>query len=268
MTAQPDRPAHAGDGHARRVRRIQPMATFGVLVAMAIAACGGGATPSPSEAPSTARTSPSPQASASPSPSPSPSQSQSPAASSGVIGTTGTVEIAGEGFRITLADGWRAIDLDQDSIGAITDLFPSDSEIGKLLQSQAGSLALAGVKLFAIDPRPGSIVSGVAPNLNVIVQPKPPGLSIELLGTVAQSQLEALEAFSDIAIENVTLPAGPAVKATYKAEQALAGGSTVEALGRQYYLASDDSLFIVTMTGGSDDSAATFDAMAESIEID
>ncbi len=255
----------------RRDRRSQSrrVATVGgtlAVLALAIASCGGGATPSPSGAASVAPASPSPAGS--PSPSPAGSPSASAAASSGVIGTTGTVEIAGEGFRITLPDGWQAIPLDQESIDRISELFPADSVIGQLLKSQAGSLALAGVKLFAIDPRPASVAQGTAPNLNVIVQPKPPGLTVELLGTVAKAQLEAMESFSGVTIDTVTLPAGPAVKATYSVEQSATGGTAVKAVGQQYYLASDDSLFIVTMTGGSDALASTFETMAQSIEID
>lgn len=251
----------------RTIRRpSRRLAAAGPILALIVAACGGGSTPSPSTAAPSAPASPS--ASPSPTPAPSPSPSPSPAASSGAGGTTGTVEIPGKGFRITLPEGWQAIELDQDSIDAITELFPEDSDIGELLKSQAGNLALAGVELFAVDPRPDSLVNGTAPNLNVIVQPKPEGLSVELLGTVAQQQLEAIDAFSGIEVETVTLPAGPAVKATYQAEQALAGGGAVKAVGRQYYLASDDWLYIVTMTGGSDDLSATFDEMADSIEID
>jgi hypothetical protein len=233
----------------------------------AIAACGGAASPSPS-----AVGSPSPSAIASPAPSPSSSPSPAPspsaAASAAVIGRTGTVDIADEGFRITLPDGWRAIDLDEDSISAMADLFPAGSDIGKLLQEQAGSFASAGVKLFAVDPRPDSIENGVAPNVNVIVQPRPEGLSVELLGSLAKAQLEALDAMSGVTVTTETLPAGPAVRADYSVAQTLADGSAVEAIGRQYYLTSDTSLFIVTMTGGSEDLTAAFDAMAQSIEID
>jgi len=258
-------------GRMTRHRRLLPvLAPAAACLALFVAGCGGAATPAPSSATPASPAGPSPATSSasSPAPSPSPSASSSPAASSSLIGDSGTVEIAGEGFRITLPDGWRAIGLDQDSIDAITKLFPAGSEIGNLLQGQAGSMALAGVKLFAADPRSASVVEGVAPNLNVIVQPKPAGLSIELLGMVAQQQLEAIDAFSGVAIETVKLPAGPAVHATYTADQALADGSSIKAAGQQYYLTSDTSLFIVTMTGGSSELEGTFDAMAESIEID
>jgi hypothetical protein len=266
MTTDRDRP-----GRMTRHRRLLPMlASVAACLALSVAGCGGAATPAPSSAALASPAGPSPGTSSATAaaPSPSPVGSSSPAASSSLIGDTGTVEIAGEGFRITLPDGWRAIGLDQGSIDSIARLFPADSEIGNLLKGQAGSMALAGVKLFAVDPSPASLVEGVAPNLNVIVQPKPAGLSIELLGMVAQQQLEAIDAFSGVAIETVKLPAGPAVHATYTAAQALADGSSIKAAGQQYYLTSDASLFIVTMTGGSSELDGTFDAMAESIEID
>jgi hypothetical protein len=257
-----------------RAGRLPALASAAAALALLVAGCGGATVSTPGSAASASpagpslAASPSPAAAPSSAASPSSSPASSPAASSSVIGDTGTVEIAGEGFRITLPDGWRAIGLDQSSIDAITELFPVDSEIGSLLKGQAGSLALAGVKLFAIDPRPASLVEGVAPNLNVIVQPKPAGLSIELLGMVAQQQLEAIDAFSGVAIETVKLPAGPAVHATYAADQALADGSKIRAAGQQYYVTSETSLFIVTMTSGSSALDGTFDTMAESIQID
>jgi len=251
----------------RPTRRLGSLVSVTAALALIVAACGGAASPIPSTAASAEPASPSPAAS--PAGSPDASPAGSPAASSGVIGETGTVEIAGEGFRITLPEGWQAIEMSQESIAAIGDMFPADSDIGQLLQSQAGSLALAGVKLFAIDSRPGSVVDGFAPNLNVLVQPRPAGLSIELLATVAQQQLSAIDAFSGVTVDSVDLPAGPAIKATYAVSQTRTDGSTVEARGTQYYLASDDSLFIVTMTGApAGGPSGTFDEMADSIEID
>jgi hypothetical protein len=263
-------------GRLGRAPRLGTVGVLAIVAALSVAACGGGSTPAPSAgaSPSPAA-SPSPVASASPAASPSPSSSPSvsagPSASGGLIGETGTVEISGVGFRVTMPDGWRAIPLDEDSISRIAELFPGDSQIGQLLQSQAGTLALAGVKLFAIDTRPASIVEGSSPTLNVIVQTKPVGLSVELLGTLAKAQLEALDASSSVVVDTVTLPAGKAVKATYTLEQALADGSSLKASGTQYYLTSDSSLFIVTMTGSAsagDSLTSTFDAMADSIQVD
>jgi hypothetical protein len=245
----------------RRSRRspILALLAFGLSATLGIAACGSAATPAPSPSPTPA-----------PSPSPSPAASASPDASS-ITGATGTVTIPGGGLTITLADGWQAYELDAAGLEAIGELFPPDSQIGQLLGGQAGSLAAAGVKLWAIDPRIGSIVDDFAPTLNVIEQPMPAGLTIELLGQLAKAQLEGLDAASDVSVDAVELPAGPAVKATYRLDQPLADGSAISAVGTQYYLANEESLFIVTFTAAAeaaDDLAPVFDAMAGSIVID
>lgn len=253
----------------RRSRRspVRALLAPALVAVFAVGACGGAATPAPSPSSTPA---PSPSPAASPSPSSGAAVSPSPAGSS-ITGATGTVTIPGGGLTITLADGWQAYELDAAGLEAIGELFPEDSQIGQLLGGQAGSLAAAGVKLWAIDPRDASVVDDFAPTLNVIEQPMPAGLSIELLGQLAKAQLEGLEASSDVTVESVELPAGPAVKATYRLDQPLADGSAVSAAGTQYYLASEDSLYIVTFTAASE--AATelepvFDAMAESIVLE
>jgi hypothetical protein len=248
-----------------RLAPVPALLALTLATALGVAACGSAATPTPSPTPA-----PSPSPAASPSPSPSAAASPSPDAST-ITGATGTVTIPGGGLTITLADGWQAYELDAVGLEAIGDLFPPDSQIGQLLGGQAGSLAAAGVKLWAIDPRSGSIVDEFAPTLNVIEQPMPAGLSIELLGQLAKAQLEGLDAASDVVVDSVELPAGPAVKATYRLDQPLADGSAISAVGTQYYLANDESLFIVTFTAAAeaaDELAPVFDAMAESIVID
>jgi len=250
-----------------RLASVPAFVVLGLVVALAVAACGSASTPAPSPTPVA---SPSPLAS--PSPSPEPSEAASPsAAASSINGATGTVTIPGGGLTITLAEGWQAYELDEAGVEAIGELFPPDSQIGQLLGGQAGALAAAGVKLWAIDPREASVVDDFAPTLNVIEQPMPAGLTIELLGGLAKAQLEGLEAASDVTVESVDLPAGPAVKATYGIDQALADGSAVSAVGTQYYLANEESLYIVTFTApgqAAEELVPVFDAMAESIVLE
>jgi hypothetical protein len=251
-------------------RRLVSMWLAPGLLALSLAACGGGATPAPSATPAAAATptpTPLPTPTATPTDAPQPSAS----APSGIAGETGTVSVPEIGFTITLADGWRAIPLTEEGLAAIRAALPEGSDTAALLESQADDLAASGLKLWAFDAAAVSVTDGFTSNMNVIAQPAVPGLTVSLLGTLAQAQLEALEGLSDFSVENVTLPAGDAVVATYRLDQPLASGETVSALGTQYYLASDAYIYIVTFTTTDADAAAqtaVFEAMARSISID
>jgi hypothetical protein len=92
-----------------------------------------------------------------------------PASSAGVIGQTGTVEIAGEGFRITLPDGWREIDRTIDR-GEVDPFPPTRYRPA----APAGRQLAAAGEAFAVTC--ARICLGRrGPNVNVIVQPRPEG---------------------------------------------------------------------------------------------
>jgi hypothetical protein len=247
---------------------------LGVALALALAACSGSATPAPSDAPeptataaASVTTAPDPSPSAAPATSP----AATPAPGGGVIGGTGTVSVPDVGLTLTLPDGWQAVPLTADGLAAILDTLPPGSQVAEILGQQGGSLALAGVRLWAFDVDAAQRGDPFAANLNVIAQPAPAGLTIDLLGSLAEVQLQALEGTSDVEVESIDLPAGPAVRATYRLQQALADGTTADVVGRQYYLVGGERLLILTCSGATTDAAAleaTFDATARSIDLD
>ncbi len=251
-------------------RRTATLALAMGLLSLLIAACGGSATPEPSAAP-TATPAPTPTATPAPTAEPTATPEPSASVSTGEIGQTGTVSVPEIGFTITLADGWRAIPLTEEGLAAIRDAVPEGSDVADLLESQAGDLAASGLKLWAFDYDTASLADGFASNMNVIAQPAVPGLTPSLLGTLAQAQLEGLEGVSDFSVTDVRLPAGDAVEATYQLDQTLDSGETVSALGTQYYLATDEHIYIVTFTATGEDAVAqapVFEAMARSIVIE
>ena len=249
-------------------RRVATVALVTGGLMLAVAACGGGATPAPSSTPTAEPTpTPVPTATVAPTATPAPSGS----APVGIIGQTGTVSVPDVGFTITLAAGWQAIPLTEEGLAAIREALPEGSDMADLLESQADDLAASGLKLWAFDVESASVASGFTSNMNVIAQPAVPGLTVSLLGTLAQTQLEALEGVSDFSVTDVRLPAGDAVEAAYRLDQTLDSGETVSALGTQYYLASDSWIYIVTFTASGEDAtaeASVFEAMARSIEIE
>ncbi len=258
-------------GPARIRRLVLPVA---ITLALAGAGCSGGTSPGPTDGPEPTPTAvPSPTATPDPSPSAGPAASPgaTPTSDGGVIGSTGTVSVPDVGLTITLPDGWQAVPLTADGLAAILDILPPGSQVAEILGQQGGSLALAGVRLWALDVAAAQRGDPFAANLNVIAQPAPEGLTVELLGSLAELQLQGLDGTSDVGVEPIDLPAGPAVRATYRLQQTLADGTTADVVGRQYYLVGGEQLLILTCSGATADATAleaTFDATARSIDLD
>jgi len=222
-----------------------------LVFAFVLAACGGG---SASTAPGT--TAPTTAPPTSPPPTPVATSSASPAAS---LAETGRIDIPDQGFSITLADGWTRIPMDPATLDAFVKQLPPDSDMAKIMTGQAGQLAAAGIKLWAMDLRPDAIAAGFASNLNVIVQPGT-GMDLQVLKAMAKGQLDNISSISNTAMSDVTLPAGDAVKATYDLHQALTNGSTIDVAGTQYYVAGPTNLYILSFScGGSQVTACQSD---------
>jgi hypothetical protein len=229
-----------------------------------VAACSGAAASPTAPAPGTATAAPASPVTSPASAAPSSAVSVAPSQA-----TTGRIEVPEHGYGLTLPDGWKRIPLDQTSLDAFVAQLPPDSDIARILSSQAGQMATSGISLWAMDLSTDAILSGFAPNANIIVQPSS-GLTLDTLKAVAQGQLQNVSAISDVQVADVTLPAGPAVKATYALNQATTSGTTITVSGTQYYVIGTTNLYIVSLScGGSDASvcSADFDALIQSLAI-
>ncbi len=234
-----------------RSTSIRALATGALLLAI-VTACGGSAA---STAPTSA---------ASPTTAPTSAASAAPS-----LGTTGRVAVPDEGFAITLPDGWSQIPIDQTSLDAFTKQLPPDSDLAKIMLSQAGQMASSGIKLWAMDVSPNAVVNGFTPNLNVITQPAT-GVTLDFLSSSAKAQLDAISAISGTTMASVKIPAGDAVKATYALHQALASGVTVDVAGIQYYVLGPSRLYILSFSCPANDGggcAADVDAMIQSMAL-
>lgn len=266
-------------------RRIAPVA----LIAVTIAGCGASsvASPSPSStavaaATATTAPTPSPTATLTPTPSPTPSPTPiatptptptptpSPTASAVAAGQIGRIEMADEGFAITLASGWKTLSLDALDIEAMSKLFPKGSQMQTLLSGQIGQMVAAGVKFWAADLRPQTLTTGFLSNLNVIVAPDA-GMDVDAMGTVTAAQIQSMSGVvGTVAKSSVKLPAGNAALITYRLTATTATGAKLDVAGSQYILAAGGRAYVFTFSYPYAQRAAyasVVTTMAKSIEL-
>jgi hypothetical protein len=170
-------------------------------------------------------------------PTPSPTATAAPSALPG--GLEGRVEIPG--LAITLPDGWKTLPLDRQDFEELIDAYPIDSPVRTLLESQVGTIAVTGIRLFAVDARPRSDIFGA--NLNVLELPNMP---LPLYSGVIEGQLEMLGA-TEVEVDDIELPAGEALRARFALDVPIDGGATVRVVAAQYVVASGEQLFIVSI---------------------
>jgi hypothetical protein len=239
-----------------RPTSVRALAVSAMLLAI-VTACAGSAG---------STTSPGPSVASAGTPSPAPTSAATAAPS---LSTTGRVEVLDEGFAITLPSGWSRIPIDRTSLDAFTKQLPPDSDLAKIMLSQAGQMASAGIKLWAMDVSPNAVVNGFTPNLNVITQPAT-GVTLDFLSSMAKAQLDAVSAISGTTMESVKIPAGDAVKATYALHQALASGAAVDVAGTQYYVLGPSRLYILSFSCPANDGggcATDVDAMIQTLSL-
>jgi hypothetical protein len=232
---------------------------------MLAAACGGtspAATTPPSPAgQATLSAAPTPTVAPSPTPSPTSTPTPSPTAAAsegssspppastpgGSLAETGRIVDTANGFAITLPEGWRRIPLGV-SAADLARFFPPGSEMGQLIGGQVGQAAILGIKLWAFDFRPKSIVAGYAPNLSVIVQPATAGFSLATVKELILAQLKSITGVTHVEAAAVVLPAGDAVRTTYELQLTTAAGAVVDSVGIQFYVLGPKHVFVATFS--------------------
>lgn len=221
------------------------------LLSISLSACGGTA---PSAAVTTDPPVPTqastPPASSAPEASPSTASAATPGAS---IATTGRIEVAAQGFAVTLPDGWTRVDLSSGDLDAIMEAAGEvDPALAKQYTAQIQALLASGLAVYAFGPDP-------ATNLNVMAIPGA-GLSLDLLEQMNTAQIEAL-AGTDVDAERITLPGGEAVHYRYELSAAgMPAGTTID----QYLMVAGPRQLVITVTNAPEEEAR---AIADSIEV-
>jgi hypothetical protein len=171
----------------------------------------------------------------------------------------GFTTIEGDGVSIAALDGWEEIAPDDFSMtpeefeAAFPDAPPE-------LLEQATTAFAQGAKLIAFDVEDPEFSS----NVNIASFPGEAPLS--LLESQATNQLETLGG-TVISSEQVTVPAGDAVRVEYTLDVAGPAGGAVTANGVQYYVHAGGSTYVVTVTT-LDDAGELADSMIETLRVD
>lgn len=239
-----------------RTRRA-PIVALAAL-AILVAACGGGpaspSTAADTPAPSAATT---PAPTVAPTPAPTEAASEAPSASTGGgagLPTTGRIEIPDAGIAVTLPDGWTRIDLTAEDLDAILEAAgQSDPAMAAMLSEQVRALAAAGLTFFAIGD---DITTGET--MNVLTTPAM-GLSLDLLESLNQAQLEQLAVEGTLEADRVTLPAGEAIRFAYDLPSQ--GGAAASVV--QYALVANERMVVLSVSAGDPEDV---EAIAGSIE--
>jgi hypothetical protein len=226
-----------------------------IFLALALTGCGSAAAPSaaPSVAPSVApTTAAAPEASVVPSSPPSVAPAETPGAS---IATTGRIELADQGFAVTLPDGWTRIDLRADDIEQIIEAAGNaNPDLAGIYSAQIKAMLASGLVLFAFGPDP---LAGT--NVNILAVPNA-GMSLDLLEAANVAQIKAM-AKGDVVSERVKLPAGEALHLQYQISAA--GAPTAPSID-QYLLLTPENQVMVSVTNAPKGAAKE---IAESIEV-
>ena len=124
-----------------------------------------------------------------------------------------------------------------------------------------------GAVLFAFDPQTSP--AGYSTNVNLIKTPLPSGFDADLLDAQLRDQLESAVGVGDLTFEDVELPAGDAVRASYTLSLNAPTGGTISLAGVQYYVAGSTGTWVLTLTNDtSTDVSSTYSTIAESLVIE
>jgi pyruvate dehydrogenase E2 component (dihydrolipoamide acetyltransferase) len=161
------------------------------------------------------------------------------------------VEKPEDGFALELPPGWEEVPLEE--FGSTLERgAESDAQLDELLTEQVRAAVAQGARLFAVQGEEGT-------NLIVNISDSG-GETLDAVEPQVVPQLEQL-GFTDTATEEVTLPAGDAIRLTTTSP--VAGG--LEQV--QYYLIREDELIVLALTAPQGSSTDDADAIAESFEF-
>lgn len=243
-----------------------------VLLVLIVAGCAGSAAPSPSATPAATTTAPTPvpTSAATPTATPTAPSTATPTPTAAPSqATTGRIDVVGQGFAVTLPDGWTSVPVDRAGLQAYIDALPAGSQLRTILESQAGSAAMDAMKFLAFDLRPATLRTGFARNINVIVQPASK-LGLSVVEAAAKASLESVSSIrKPVTSKVVTLSVGDAVRLDYLLDVPGASGAAAVVAGTQYYIQLPTATLIVSMSSDQASAKAAttdFDGIAKSIE--
>lgn len=168
---------------------------------------------------------------------------------------------ASDGFSIAVPGSWRQVDPNSPTAQAtIDELEKSNPNLEAALGAGVSDLTAKGIKFLAIDP---VVSAGIAPNVNVIAKPAlgfgPKNLA-QLKEALPGQYAKVGARLQDLT--EVTFAGRSALEAVLDLPLSGVGGSRLTAHETQYFVAANNYLYVVTLTGTSpdlDQVASTFE---------
>jgi hypothetical protein len=142
-----------------------------------------------------------------------------------------------DGFTIQIPAGWTDIRIDQATLQR---LFDKKQSFDEGVANQIRILAGRNGKLLAYEDAHRTT------NLNVLKVPATPGTTTESLVKDLPGQLTQL-GLKDVVVERITLPGGPAARASGTKPAAGSGGPPKDLFQLQYYAVSGSDTFICVL---------------------
>jgi hypothetical protein len=155
-----------------------------------------------------------------------------------------TYDVASAGFSIAVPESWRTISADEFAEGGKWESVITETPaLAPYAEAFQGSDSV--LKFAAVDPR---VQDDFATNLNVIVEELSADATLDDYEEAFISQLQGLpNVVGTIDRQRVELPAGPALRASYKL-RLLTAGRTLTVSVLQYALVDEGRAFILTYT--------------------
>jgi hypothetical protein len=155
-----------------------------------------------------------------------------------------TFEVASAGFSVAVPHSWEAVTADaspeSDSLEAVLEKAPT-------LQPSVEALREPGsvLKFVAFDPE---VREEFATNFTVVVEQLAAGVTFEKYASTLITQLELVPVVvGDVERADLELPAGEAVRASYRLKLTAAGRTTIVST-LQYALVADRAAYTLTYT--------------------
>jgi len=163
-------------------------------------------------------------------------------------------EKAEEGFSIALPPGWEQIDMDPQTLEASLDaVSEQNAELATVLEGQARNLVVSGIKFFGFDMTPGAITTGMATNVNVLVQALGVEMSLDVFAQVSVAQLKNMDMVEgEVSQRRVNLAGGEGLELKYRWKLTTPLGETITVAVTQYAVIRGKDAYMISFGTAAD----------------
>lgn len=172
-------------------------------------------------------------------------------------------EVASAGFSVGVPRRWETVSADdRPSAEELEEVFGDDPALRPFLDAMAGEDSL--IKFMALDP---DAAGGFPTNLNVVVESPPAGVTREQYFEATRGQIEQLFSSTDVEFDQVSLPAGEALRLSYDHSKTPNG---VQVAVVQYVLFEGGTGYTLTFTtlpGERSSRTSEFERSARSFRV-